>query len=87
MKNKGFSEFPIAQLDRFMHNLGNEQFSYEIMKSAYDSDPKIQSIVKDFDSETVTLKTSEMDDVSIKKKNNKDIVGKMAKSAVDLKDL
>jgi hypothetical protein len=44
--------------------------------------------VTNFDQDTISLKTSEADDIKIKKKHrSKDKVGQMAKKAVDLKDL
>ena len=46
-----------------MQNTGRNQFSYDVFKAAYDSDPKIQKIVKNFDQEKIELKTSEVDDV------------------------
>ena len=71
-----------------MKNVGNPQFSYDVFKAAYDQDTRIQNLVKDFDGETIELKTSELDDVKISsKEKNRDTVGKMAKRAVDLKDL
>ena len=88
MLDKGFTQFSIAQLDRYMKNVGNPQFSYDVFKAAYDQDTRIQNLVKDFDGETIELKTSELDDVKISsKEKNRDTVGKMAKRAVDLKDL
>ena len=71
-----------------MANVGAVQFSYDTLKAAYDSDPKISEIIADFTQETVTLKTSEVDDLKTKKKSrNKNKVSQMAKKAVDLKDL
>ena len=88
MLDKGFTQFSIAQLDRYMKNVGNPQFSYDVFKAAYDQDTRIQNLVKDFDGETIELKTSELDDVKISsKEKNRDTVSKMAKRAVDLKDL
>ena len=46
-----------------MQNTGRNQFSYDVFKAAYDSDPKIQKIVKNFDQDKRELKTSEVDDV------------------------
>lgn len=70
-----------------MRNMGNQQFDYETFKAAYDSDNKIKSIVKDFDKETITLKTSEVDDLKTTKHKKKNTVSNMAKKAVDLKGL
>lgn len=40
-----------------MKNMGNEQFDYRTFKAAYDTDPRINSMIKNFDQEGVTLKT------------------------------
>jgi hypothetical protein len=67
-----------------MRNTGNQQFTYDSFKASYDADPKIQDIVKDFDQETITLKTSELDDINPSKTKSKNKVSQMAKRAVDL---
>lgn len=67
-----------------MQNAGNQQFSYDTFKAAYDSDPKLQDIVKNFDQNTITLKTSEVDDINPSKAKSKNKVSQMAKRAVDL---
>lgn len=67
-----------------MQNTGGQQFSYDVFKSAYDADDKIKNIVKDFDQETITLKTREMDDISSGAGSNKDVVGQMAKRATKI---
>jgi hypothetical protein len=73
-----------------MQNMGRGQFSYDVFKAAYDADPKLQELVKNFDKNKIDLKTSEVDDVENIKGNPgrpKDTVGKMAKNATDLSDL
>lgn len=77
----------MQQLDKFMRNIGNQQFDYEILKLAHDSDPKIKDIIKDFNHDTIVLKTSEVDDLNPKKSKSKNKVASMAKKAVDLTDL
>lgn len=67
-----------------MQNIGNQQFTYDSFKAAYDSDPKIKEIVKDFDQQRVTLKTSEIDDVNPSRTKSKNKVSQMAKRAVDI---
>ena len=70
-----------------MQNTGRNQFSYDVFKAAYDSDPRIQKIVKNFDQEKIELKTSEVDDVEDLPGNPgrpSDTVAKMAKNATDL---
>ena len=69
-----------------MQNTGRNQFNFDVFKAAYDSDPRLQSIVTNFDKEKIELKTSELDDVSndAKKDGTADTVGDMAKNATDL---
>lgn len=67
-----------------MQNIGNQQFTYDSFKAAYDSDPKVKEIVKDFDQQRVTLKTSEIDDINPSRTKSKNKVSQMAKRAVDI---
>jgi len=66
--------------------MGSQQFSYEVLRSAYDTDPKIQNLIRDFDHRTVKLKRSEVDDLETEPSTGGDTVGQMAKSATDLGD-
>jgi hypothetical protein len=86
LKDKGFMEFSIRQLNKYMTNMGSQQFSYEVLRSAYDTDPKIQNLIRDFDHRTVKLKRSEVDDLETEPSTGGDTVGQMAKSATDLGD-
>lgn len=70
---------------------GRQQFNYDVFKNAYDSDTRLQNLVKDFDKKHITLKTDETDDLPPAEKNKKDKsrenVSKMASAEVDLSDL
>lgn len=72
-----------------MQKQGRGQFNYEIFKAAYDSDPRIQSIVTNFDKRQIELKQDEMDDIpdSAKQPSSDNTVSKMAKNATDLSDM
>ena len=70
-----------------MRNVGNQQFDYDTFKNAFDSDNKIKSLVKDFDKDSITLKTSEMDDLKLTKRKKKNTVSQISKRTVDLKGL
>lgn len=70
-----------------MQNMGRGQFNYEVLKGAYDTDPRIKELIKDFDQKNITLKSSEMDDLPDTKRKDPKAVNKMAKRAVDLKGL
>lgn len=70
-----------------MQNQGRSQFNYDVFKAAYDSDPRLQKLVKNFDQTKIELKTSATDDVEGLPGNPgrpEDTVGKMAKNATDL---
>ena len=67
-----------------MQNVGAGQFTYDVFKAAYDTDPKIKALVKDFDQNTITLKQSEVDDLSTTEPTAGGAVPDMAKRATDL---
>jgi len=74
----------IDDLDRYMQNMGDEHFSYDIFKTAYDNDQRLQNLVKDFNKDYVEVKTSELDDLPAVKNKKTDTVSKMAKKAIDI---
>ena len=43
-----------------MSNLGDELFTYDTFQQAYDSDPKIQNIVADFNKNSVKIKAASL---------------------------
>ena len=49
--------FTWDQINRFMTNIGEEDFDYETFKMVYDSDPAVKNLVDRFDAEGVVLKT------------------------------
>jgi hypothetical protein len=70
-----------------MSNLGKGEFTYDVFKAAYDADPKLQALVKNFDQQTIELKSSETDDVAGLPGNPGapgDPVGQMAQNATDV---
>jgi len=71
-----------------MRNTHNTEFSYDTFKAAYDSDPRIKTIVTNFDNDKIEFKQSEVDDVKSKGEPGRpgDEVGQMAKNATDLGD-
>lgn len=79
-------EFSFEQLNKIMQNIGNPQFSYDSLKAAHDHDNRIKELIKDFTQDSVTLKTSEVDDLEPKKKTPKTTVKQMAKKATNLGD-
>lgn len=89
-KAAGIAALSINKLDKFMQNQGKGEFTYDVFKAAYDADQRLQKIVTNFDQEKIEFKSSETDDLEDLPGNPgrpSDTVGKMAKNAVDLKDL
>ena len=72
-----------------MQNVGAEQFDFGTFKAAYDTDPRIKTMVKNFDKTGIEPKTkNELDDGgSTTEPQGGDPVGQMAKRATDLSDL
>lgn len=70
-----------------MQNIGKGTFNYDVLKNAYDSDPKLKKLIKNFNKQMVELKDSEADDVTASEPSSKDSVSDMAKRATDLTDL
>lgn len=70
-----------------MQNQGRGQFNYEVFKAAFDSDPRLQELVSDFDDDRIELKDKETDDLENPKAASGKSVSQMAKSAVDFDDL
>jgi len=83
-KEAGKSTISIPKLDKVMQNVGAGQFTYDVFKAAYDSDPKIKNLVKNFDQNTITLKQSETDDLPATEPEADNTVPDMAKRATDL---
>jgi len=69
-----------------MQNIGKSQFSYDVFKAAYDMDPQVKAMVKNFDKNKLTFKSDEMDDIpqDAKEPSADQTVSSMAKRATDL---
>ena len=80
-------EFSFDQLDSYMQNMGEKAFNYDTFKTAYDTDLRIQEIVKNFNKDMIDLKDEEMDDVKVKKNRSADTVNTMAKRATKVGDI
>ena len=73
-------------LNKIMANMGGEQFDYGTFKAAYDTDPRIKTMVQNFSQEGVEPKTSKTLDTGATPQQDPqgDVVGQMAKNATDL---
>jgi len=66
-----------------MAAMGVEQFSYETFKAIYDSDQRLQKIVKNFTQEQVDFVQDSVDALPQSQPQG-DAVGQMAQNATDL---
>jgi hypothetical protein len=60
-----------------MSNIGEEQFTYDSFKQAYDADPALQELVKQFNQNGVSLKTRKESENGVKS-GSKDQLKKLA---------
>jgi|TARA_B100001094_G_scaffold285029_1_gene298900 predicted RNA-binding protein associated with RNAse of E/G family len=86
LSNKDQKTFTFDQLDQLMQNVGKSQFSYDVFKTAYDTDPAVQALIKNFDKEKLTFKSDAMDNIpqDAKEPSADKTVSSMAKRATDL---
>jgi hypothetical protein len=70
-----------------MSNIGDELFTYDTFQQAYDSDPKIQNIVADFNKNSVKIKSGDENKLTRKPTSGKNTLAAMAKRATDLGDM
>ena len=74
-------------LNKIMANMGGEAFAYGTFKNAYDSDPRVKEMVKDFNEDGINLKTKEDADAGdAGGSQGGDDVSQMAKRATDVGD-
>lgn len=76
-------------LNKLMQNVGAESFDFGTFKAAYDTDPRVKSMVKNFDKRGIEPKTkNELEGGDTAGANaGADSVSTMAKRATDLGDL
>lgn len=69
-----------------MQNVGSEQFDYGTFKAAYDTDPRIKTMIKNFDQVGIEPKTSkELNQGDAQTTGSGgDTVGQMAQRATDV---
>ena len=76
-----------VNLNKLMQNVGGEQFDYGTFKAAYDTDPRVKTMTKDFNDKGVIPKTAKEPETTSKAEpEGGDEVEKMAKRATDLGD-
>ena len=70
-----------------MQNVGGEQFDYGTFKAAYDTDPRVKSMVKNFNQTGIEPKTATDDPNEVPQGDTQDggnTVSTMAKRATDV---
>jgi len=74
-------------LNKIMQNVGGEQFDYGTFKAAYDTDPRVKTMVANFSEKGIEPKTSEKIDSDTPQQDaDSNKVAQMAQSATNLGD-
>ena len=68
-----------------MRNNKIPEFNYDLFKMAYDTDPRIQQLVKNFDQQSVEFSKGSVDNLTKDIDSSGSKVKQMAMQAVDLK--
>lgn len=76
-------KFTWDELNRFMNNIGEEEFDYETFKLTYDANPSLKTLIARFDQNGVELKTKkqDVDTAPSDAQQGSDQVNQMAKRA------
>lgn len=65
-----------------MQNVQGDQYSFDAVKQAYDTDAEFKSIIKNFDREGITLKTDVTKPSTVPQTPKKNTVDRMAQQAL-----
>lgn len=68
-----------------MHNSKVPEFNYDTLRVMYDTDPRVKSIIKNFDQNHVEFSQGSIDNLEKSAEQRKSNISAMAKQAVDLK--
>lgn len=82
LKNSGAASIPFEELDRILRNAGVQQFSYETFDAQFQADPRLQSIVTNYDQNEIRFKQGTAPGGA--SDQGPDTVGQMAKRATDV---
>lgn len=75
----------MGELNRYMRNGKVPEFTYDTLKVAYDTDPRLQNLIGDFDQTQVSFNQGSVDSLTKSADQRKSNVRNMAMKAVDLK--
>jgi hypothetical protein len=81
MKNAGAESISFEKLDKILAAAGEQEFSYDTFTAAFSADPRLKSIITNFDKEIIRFK---QDDVNIGDVASTNNVSQMAKRATDV---
>jgi hypothetical protein len=78
-------KFTWDEINRFMTNIGQEEFDYDTFKLTFDADPNLQKLVARFDQEGIELKTKKQTPAQgpVDGDTGSDAVAQMAKHATN----
>jgi hypothetical protein len=85
LKNSGKPKVGMGELNRYMRNNKVPEFTYDTLKVAYDTDPRLQSLIGNFDQKQVSFNQGSVDSLTKSAEQKKSNVHKMAMKAVNLK--
>ena len=81
MKNAGAESISFEKLDKILAAAGEQEFNYDTFTAAFSEDPRLKSIITNFDKEIIRFK---QDDVNIGDVASTNNVSQMAKRATDV---
>lgn len=61
LKNSGAASIDFQELDKILRNSGVQQFSYETFAAQFDADPRLKTIITNFDKEQIRFKQDATD--------------------------
>lgn len=85
IEKSGKTSITFDQLDVIMKKAGRPQFHYDSFIQAYQTDPSIKKIVRNFNKDEIMFKDKES--TATPDTGDSDTVNQMAKRATDLTDL
>lgn len=75
----------MGELNRYMRNSKVPEFDYDTLKVAYDTDPRLKSLIGNFDQKQVSFNQGSVDSLTKSAEQKKSNVHNMAMKAVNLK--
>jgi hypothetical protein len=75
----------MGDLNRYMRNGKVPEFTYDTLKVAYDTDPRLQKLIGNFDKNQISFNQGSVDNLTKSAEQKKSNVRNMAMKAVNLK--